>query len=69
MSKIIDYNSFDDAKKGISNRRNGHTSKKVRSESGLLKIAPPRDRLGNYNPDLIKKWERELGTGMDGGMI
>lgn len=47
------------------NRRNGYTSKTVRSKAGHLAIKTPRDRLGDHEPQLIKKWERELNTGMD----
>lgn len=47
------------------NRRNGHTSKVVRSTAGPLTIKTPRDRNGEHNPILIKKWERELGSGID----
>jgi transposase-like protein len=47
------------------NRRNGYTSKTVRSKAGMLEIKTPRDRLGEHDPKLIKKWERELHTGMD----
>jgi putative transposase len=47
------------------NRRNGHTRKKVRSVAGPLEISTPRDRSGDYEPVLVKKWERELGTGVD----
>ena len=41
------------------NRRNGYTSKTVRSKAGMLEIKTPRDRLGEHDPKLIKKWERE----------
>lgn len=47
------------------NRRNGYTSKSVRSKAGMLEIKTPRDRHGEHDPKLIKKWERELHTGMD----
>lgn len=47
------------------NRRNGHTHKLVRSPAGPLEVHTPRDREGDHDPILIKKWERELGTGLD----
>jgi putative transposase len=50
---------------GKKNRRNGYTSKVVRSESGPLEISPPRDRNGEFEPKLIKKWDRSIGTGLD----
>lgn len=48
-----------------SNRRNGHTQKTVKSRVGPLEIYTPRDREGEHNPTLIKKWDRELGAGLD----
>lgn len=48
-----------------TNRRNGHVGKTVRSTAGPLMIKTPRDRLGEHEPLLVKKRERELRTGMD----
>lgn len=50
---------------GTGNRRNGFTGKTVRSTAGPLAIKTPRDRLGEHEPVLVKKRERELRTGMD----
>ncbi len=65
----MDYHLQQEFQGGHSNRRNGHTTKTVRSESGQMSITPPRDRLGNYEPELVKKWDRQLGTGMDGVIL
>lgn len=48
-----------------SNRRNGHNRKVIRSNAGPLEVITPRDRNGVHEPILIKKWERELGSGLD----
>jgi putative transposase len=37
------------------NRRNGKTSKKVKSSAGLLDLQTPRDRTGSYQPQLVPK--------------
>ena len=50
---------------GEPNRRNGHTHKTVRSVAGPLEVKTPRDRQGSHEPQIIKKWDRELGTGLD----
>lgn len=47
------------------NRRNGHTSKSLRSTAGSLSIQTPRDRAGEHEPVIVKKRERELSTGLD----
>ena len=50
---------------GSENRRNGHTSKKLDTELGAVPISPPRDREGRFEPQLVGKWSRQLGTGLD----
>jgi transposase-like protein len=42
------------------NRRNGRSKKTVRSESGELAIATPRDRDGSFEPQLIEKYQRRV---------
>jgi putative transposase len=61
----IDPSMEQSALSGVANRKNGHTQKIVRSPAGPLEINTPRDRAGFHDPILIKKWERELGTGVD----
>ncbi len=50
---------------GQPNRRNGHTSKTLDTELGPVAISPPRDRAGSFEPQLVGKWERQLGAGLD----
>jgi putative transposase len=50
---------------GSGNRRNGYTSKQLDTEAGQVSISPPRDRDGTFEPQLVSKWARQLGTGLD----
>ena len=61
----MDYHLKESKLKGNENRRNGHTQKTVKSRVGTIEVKTPRDRNGEHEPDLIKKWDRDLGTGMD----
>jgi len=61
----IDYTLSTDSDTVTNNKRNGHTSKQVRSSAGTLDIRPPRDRDGVHEPVILKKWQRSLGTGID----
>jgi len=61
----LDESLKEDKGQGDTNRRNGHTHKIVRSNAGPIEVHTPRDRFGSHEPILIKKWERELGTGID----
>jgi len=47
------------------NKRNGKTKKTVISNVGKLKIETPRDRNGEFEPELIGKRERILSSGLD----
>ena len=46
---------------GQANRRNGATTKTLRSELGPIKIRVPRDRHGTFEPKLVPKHKRSLG--------
>ena len=50
---------------GTINKKNGKTSKRVLSEMGHLDISTPRDRNGDFEPELIGKRQRELNSGLD----
>ncbi len=41
-------------------RRNGHGAKTVETETGPLAIRVPRDRDGDFTPQLVKKGQRRL---------
>jgi putative transposase len=44
-----------------ANKRNGKIAKTVQSTSGALSIETPRDRLGTFEPHLVKKRQVRLG--------
>lgn len=51
------------------NRRNGSTSKNLKTSLGEIPIATPRDRNGTFDPILVKKWDRNLNSGLDNQII
>ena len=61
----MDYHLEEGKRLGQRNRRNGHIGKVVKSTAGPLEVYTPRDRLGLHEPNLIKKWQRDLGRGLD----
>jgi putative transposase len=46
--------------KNSGNSRNGKTSKTVKTDRGDLSLAIPRDRNGEFEPQLVKKHQRRL---------
>ena len=43
-----------------SNKRNGHSSKKLKSQFGEFQIEVPRDRNGEFEPKIIPKYQRDV---------
>ena len=48
------------AKIDIPNRKNGITSKTMKSTSGSFELNTPRDRAGTFEPHMAKKHQRQL---------
>jgi len=47
------------------NRRNGITSKTIKSGSGSFELDTPGDRAGTFEPQLVKKNQTQLTPEMD----
>ena len=50
------------------NKRNGHTKKRVRSDTGELEISTPRDRDSSFDPVLVSKHQTRI-SGLDDKII
>lgn len=61
MEQHLGYAKYDAAGKNSGNSRNGKSRKTVRSIHGDIEIETPRDRNGSFEPQLIKKGEKQLG--------
>ena len=44
----------------IENRRNGYNEKTVRSSTGDIRLKIPRDRNGEFEPELVKKYQKDI---------
>ena len=51
------------------NRRNGLSSKKVKTHYGSIEVTTPRDRNGSFEPELLPKRQTTLGEGLDHKII
>jgi putative transposase len=60
MSEHLGYESRELPPEEQANRRNGHRTKKVRSDHGELEVHVPRDREGSFEPKLVGKHERHF---------
>lgn len=56
----LGYSKYDYRNKDTQNSRNGYSRKSVRTSAGPVEIAVPRDRNGEFEPQIIKKNETSL---------
>ena len=56
---------LDEAERSCGNRRNGKSSKQIRTSDGTIEIDTPRDRRSNFEPQLIKKRETILADSLE----
>ncbi|MDR2394793.1 MAG: transposase [Treponema sp.] len=54
------YEKHDQGEKTITNRRNGKTSKDLRTDDGPMTIEVLRNREGSFEPQIVPKHQREL---------
>jgi putative transposase len=65
MADYLGYDRGDPAGAGTGNSRNGFTSKTVITTAGQARIDVPRDRNGGFEPQLVPKRTRRLGSTTD----
>ena len=51
--------------KSDDNRRNGSTTKRLKTGLGSVAVQPPRDRQGTFEPQIVKKWERKIAPELE----
>src|SRR5690606_37610930 len=56
---------MDEAQRSIGNRRNGKSSKQIRTSDGTIEIDTPRDRRSNFEPQLVKKRETIVAESLE----
>jgi len=55
----LGYSKYDYKNKQTSNSRNGHSVKTVQGSMGEMEIEIPRDRDGEFEPQLVKKHQTD----------
>ena len=59
MTEQLGYEKSESGDKETKNRRNGTTSKTLRTDQGAMEIEVPRDRNGEFEPKVVPKHQRE----------
>lgn len=62
LDENLGYERYDQLAKSTSNSRNGFSDKSVRSDFGDISIKVPRDRQGDFEPQIVKKHQKDLGS-------
>ena len=60
MKAHLGYESNDHGAKTTENRRNGYTSKKIKTSGGEVDIKVPRDRDSSFEPMLVPKRKKDV---------
>jgi putative transposase len=62
LTEHLGYEKHSPAGDHSGNSRNGYTKKTLKNDQGEIELSIPRDRNGEYEPVLIKKYQRTLGA-------
>ncbi len=62
LDSELGYSKYDYKNKQTDNSRNGYSKKTVQGNMGELEIKVPRDRQGEYEPQLVKKHQSDVSS-------
>jgi len=65
----LGYSKYNWKDKRTDNSRNGHTKKTVRSNFGEVELAVPRDKNGEFEPQIVKKHDRHISSRIEETII
>lgn len=60
---------LDDIERSRGNRRNGKSSKELRTSAGTIVVDTPRDRTSSFEPELIRKRETILAESLESKIL
>jgi putative transposase len=62
-------NHLQENKEEEINRRNGHGSKQLRTSEGSMELSTPRDRMGSFEPEIVRKRQTILADNLESKII
>lgn len=69
LNEELGYSRYDYRNKQTDNSRNGHSKKTMHTSYGDMDIAVPRDRQGNFEPQIVKKYQNAITQDMEEKII
>ena len=61
----LGYSRYDYKNKDTDNSRNGHSSKMLRTSFGDVEVSVPRDRKGEFEPQVLKKNQTSISQDIE----
>lgn len=65
LDEELGYSRYDYRNKHTDNSRNGYSSKKLRTSFGEVDLEVPRDRKGEFEPQLVKKNQTSISQDVE----
>ena len=65
----LDAHLLENREAGITNRRNGKSSKQIQTSSDSFELLTPRDREGSFEPEIVKKRQTVLNESLDNKVL
>lgn len=65
LTEELGYSKYDYKNKETENSRNGYSSKKLRTSYGEVDVSIPRDRKGEFEPQLLKKNQTSISQDIE----
>lgn len=65
LDEELGYSKYDYKNKDTENSRNGHSSKHLRTSFGDVEVSVPRDRKGEFEPQLLKKNQTSISQDIE----
>ena len=69
MDEELGYFKYDYRNKETANSRNGHSQKTMHISYGDMEIDIPRDRKGEFEPQIVKKYQNTVTQDMEEKII
>ena len=69
LDEELGYSKYDYKNKDTHNSRNGYSKKTMHTSYGDMDLKIPRDRNGEYKPQVIKKYQNKITQDMEEKII
>jgi transposase-like protein len=60
---------LDEDERDSGNRKNGKSKKSLKTSAGTIEVSTPRDRLGSFEPEMVKKRETIMAQSLEDKII